>query len=211
MLRRLRTIQGLSELDVKGDVYLVTEATRRPPLIAAGFRFRCRCCRVRVCRPLVKLSSLSEADQRQALSACRKVTDSIYEGLDVTCETRALQNRSLGETLLLWGGDTLDAFAVCHCGEGTEAGRDTCYIKFAAVGPGPDSGRTFEHLLDACESLAVERGLRRIEAGVNLNRSRAYRQMFVRGFRTDIQGAAMHRPVLPAYNRADVFVVDDWR
>jgi GNAT superfamily N-acetyltransferase len=161
--------------------------------------------------PLVKLSALSEADQQQALSACRKVTDSIYEGLDVTGETRALQNQSLGETLLLWGGDTLDAFAVGHCGEGTEAGRDTCYIKFAAVRPGPDSDRTFERLLDACESLAVERGLRRMEAGVNLNRSRAYRQMLARGFRTDIQGVAMHRPDLPAYNRADVFVVDDWR
>jgi hypothetical protein len=58
---------------------------------------------------VTNLSAPSEADQQQALSACRKVTDSIYEGLDVTCETRALRNQSLGETLLLWGGDTLDA------------------------------------------------------------------------------------------------------
>jgi hypothetical protein len=54
-------------------------------------------------------------------------------------------------------------------------------------------------------------GLDRMEAGVNLNRSQAYRQMLARGFRTDIQGVAMHRPDLPAYNRADVLLVDDWR
>ena len=32
-----------------------------------------------------------------------------------------------------------------------------------------------------------------------------------RGFRTDIQGVAMHRLDSPAYNRTDVFIVDDWR
>jgi len=161
--------------------------------------------------PLVKFSALSEADKNQAMSACRKLTDSIYEGLDVTSEIRAVQSQSLGETLLLWGGDSLDGFAICHCGEATEAGRDTCYIKFATARLGPHSERMFEHLLDGCETLAAERGLHRIEAGVNLSRSQAYRQMLARGFRTDIQGVAMHRPDLPAYNRVDVFLVDDWR
>jgi hypothetical protein len=159
----------------------------------------------------LKLSSLREADQDQAVSACRKLTDSIYEGLDVTPEIHAVGGQNLGETLLLWDGDSLDAFAVCHCGEGTDAGRDTCYVKFAAVKPGTDSDNAFERLLDACESLATERGLVRLEAGVNLNRSKAYRQMLRRGFRTDIQGVAMHRPDTPAYNHLDIFVIDDWR
>jgi len=161
--------------------------------------------------PLAKYSALSESDQNQALSASCKLTDSVYEGLDVSSEVRAVRNQSLGETVLLWSGDSLYAFAICHCGEGSEAGRDTCYIKFAAVRPGPRGDKIFEHLLDACEALAIERGLQRIEAGVNLNRSQAYRQMLGRGFRTHIQGVAMHRPDSPGYNRADVFVVDDWR
>jgi len=161
--------------------------------------------------PLLKYSALSENDQNQALSACRNLTDSIYQGLDVTSEIRAVKNQGLGDTLLLWGGDSLDAFAVCHCGEGTEAGRDTCYIKFAAVRPGPVADNAFDRALDGCEALAVERGLRRMEAGVNLNRSQAYRKMLKRGFRTDIQGVAMHRLDSPAYNRTDVFIVDDWR
>ena len=59
--------------------------------------------------------------------------------------------------------------------------------------------------------LAAERGLQRIEAGVNLSRRQAYRQMLQRGFRIDFQGVAMHKPDAPAYNRPDAFVVDDWR
>ena len=54
-------------------------------------------------------------------------------------------------------------------------------------------------------------GVQRMEAGVYLNRSQAYRQMLRRGFRTDIQGVAMHKPDSHAYNRPDAFVVDDWR
>lgn len=159
----------------------------------------------------LEYSALSEADQAQALGACRELTDSIYAGLDTTAEIRAVKAQNLGETLLMWGGDALDAFAVCHCGEATEAGRGTCYVKFAAVRPGAGADNVFERLLDACEAFAARRGLQRIEAGVNLNRRRAYRAMLQRGFRTSTQGVAMHRPDSPAYNRPDVFVVDDWR
>jgi len=158
-----------------------------------------------------KYSALAGAGRTEVLSACRQLTDSIYEGLEVTSEIRAVSNQNLGDSVLLWGGDLLDAFAVCHCGEGTEAGRDTCYVKFAAVRPGPGAEKMFGHLLDACEALATERGLGCLEAGVNLSRSQAYRQMLQRGFRIDFQGVAMHRPDSPAYNRPDVFVLDDWR
>ena len=159
----------------------------------------------------LKLSTLIEADQDHAIGACRRLADSIYEGLDVTREINAARAQNLGETLLSWEGDALEGFAVCHCGEATEAGRDTCFVKFAAVRPGTDAENAFERLLEACESLASERGLSRLEAGANLGRSKAYRKMLQRGFRTDIQGVAMHRPDSPAYNRPEVFVIDDWR
>jgi GNAT superfamily N-acetyltransferase len=158
-----------------------------------------------------KYSALNEGDRAEALSACRKLTDSLYEGLDVTSEIRSVQDQSLGETILLWGGDLLDAFAVCHCGEGTEAGKNTCYVKFAAVRPAPGAENNFDRLLDSCEGLAAERGLQRMEAGVNLGRSGAYRRMLQRGFRTEIQGVAMHKPDSAAYNRPDIFIMDDWR
>ncbi len=153
-----------------------------------------------------KFSSMKNQDE--ALSACRRLTDSIYKGLDVTLEIRAVADQNLGETLLLWDGDVIDALAVCHCGEGSEAGRDTCYVKFAAVRPAPNAGHAFERLLDGCEALANERGLARVEVGTNLSRREAYRRMLERGFRTAIQG---HRPDSPGYNRPDVFAIDDWR
>lgn len=160
---------------------------------------------------LVKLSTLGEDEQKHSLNECRKLTDSIYEGLDVSREIRGVRDQRLGETLLLWDHDSLGAFAICHCSEGSEAGNETCYVKFAAVAPGPNAERFFDRLLDGCETLAAERRLKRIEAGVNLSRGKAYRQMLGRGFRTDIQGVAMHKPDSPGYNCADVFVVDDWR
>lgn len=139
----------------------------------------------------IRYSALREAEREQVLDACRQLTDSIYEGLDITGEIRAVEDQRLGDTVLLWGGDTLEAFAVCHCGEKTEAGRDSCFIKFAAARP---DGNAFERMLDAADALAAERGLQRMQAGVNLGRRAAYRQMLEHGFRTDALGVAMHRP-----------------
>jgi GNAT superfamily N-acetyltransferase len=159
----------------------------------------------------VKFSALSAGDQDAALKECRKLTDGIFDGLDVSCEILSVQQQKLGDTVLLWSGDAVEGFAVCHCGEGTEAGNGICYIKFAAVQPGPHGAVLFEKLLDACESLAAERKATRLEGGVNLSRRDAYLQMRARGFRTHIQGVAMHKPDLPGFNRADVYVIDDWR
>jgi hypothetical protein len=69
----------------------------------------------------------------------------------------------------------------------------------------------FDRLLDECESMALTRGLSRLEAGVNLARDGAYQRMLARGFRTDIQGVAMHKPNEAGYNRPDVYLIDDWR
>jgi len=161
--------------------------------------------------PSTKYSALSLHDQDQALAACRELTGAIYDGLDVGVEIRSVKSQKLGETILLWSGDVLDAFAVCHCGEGTEAGKGNCYVKFAAARPGPGVEIRFGHLLDACEALAAEKALEQLHADVNVSRSQAYRRMLQRGFRASGFGVAMHRPDAPAFNRPDVFVMDDWR
>ncbi len=156
-------------------------------------------------------SALEESEQSGALKACRDLTDSVFEGLDVSLEIASVQSQRLGDTVLIWGADSLEAFAVCHCGERTEAGAGSCYVKFAAVRPGGGADEALGRLLTACEELAGERGLRRSEAGVTLARSQAYRAMLRNGFRTDMQGVAMQRSDSAGFNRADVFVVDDWR
>lgn len=154
-------------------------------------------------------SRLSEAEQREMLAGCRKLTDRLYPGLDLTHEIQAVNRHGFGDTLLLWGERGLRGFAVCHCGEGTEAGAANCYIKFGAVCPG--DGRGFDALVSACEEFARQCGLPRLEAGVSLARGPAYRLLRERGFRVYRLGVNMHRPDEPAYHQHEAYVIDDWR
>jgi GNAT superfamily N-acetyltransferase len=161
-----------------------------------------------------KWTTFSQAQhgEREAIvKAARKLTDSIYEGLDLTSEIEAVANQDLGDTVLLWHGEELSGLAVCHHGPGTEAGSGTCYVKFGAVRTGSAAEEDFAHLLDACEQMAASAGLSRLFAGVNTARHEAYRQMLSRGFRTDIQGVVMSRPDEAGYNHPGVYLIDDWR
>lgn len=158
-----------------------------------------------------RYSEVPENERGGSLSACRELTDAIYEGLDLEREIRAVRAQGLGDTVLLWDDARPIGFAVCHCGPGSEAGSGVCYIKFGAVRPGPTAGQVFDRLLDACEALATAQGMSRLVAGVNTARHEAYRKMIGRGFRTDLQGVLMQRPNEPGYNRPNVHVIDDWR
>ena len=162
-------------------------------------------------RPAEHFSALTSEARALCVSACRAVTGSILDGLDVEIEIRAVQEHALGDTLLLVHEDSLRGFAICHLGAGTEAGSGVCYVKFAAVLPGPSAAADFERVLDACERFAAARGAAQLVAGVNTARDAAYRLLLALGFRTFIQGVAMHRPNEPGYNRPDVFVIADWR
>lgn len=157
------------------------------------------------------MSRLGAAQHERWLEACRSITDSLLPGLDLEREIRAVLEQKLGDTVLLGEPASLEGFAVCHVGEGTEAGPDTCFVKFAAVRPGARAARHFEELLDSCEELAVESGAGRLVAGVNVARHEAYRALLARGHRTFLQGVAMHRGNQPGYNRPGVYALDDWR
>jgi predicted N-acetyltransferase YhbS len=152
-------------------------------------------------------------DQRvQAESAIRELTEQLYEGLDLSGEIRTVCARNLGDTVLLWNGDShLTGFAICHWGPASEAGEGCCFVKFGAVRPGPGGEQRFAALLDVCADLAFVVGMPNVLAGVNLAREEAYRHMLGRGFRTQIKGVTMHRPNEPGYSRPGLFVLDDWR
>jgi GNAT superfamily N-acetyltransferase len=156
-------------------------------------------------------SEFSPDEKQSCLQACREVTSSIYEGLDVEREIRAVDNQHLGDTVLIWDGSRLAGLAVCHAGPGTEAGTGKCYVKFGAVRCGPNAAREFRRLLDACRQFAATRGATKLDAGMNLARLDAYREMLGAGFRTFRQGVAMQRDADPGYNRPEVFLIDDWR
>lgn len=159
-----------------------------------------------------RYSDADLAGRANLVAACREVSDSIYSGLDAQREIRAVAAQHLGDTILLASESRLEAFAVCHAGAGTEAGAGACYVKFAAVRPGPQAANVFSRLLDAAESYAAGAGARKITAGVNLARREAFQQMIAHGFRTEMQGVAMESGgPLSGYNRAGVYVLDDWR
>jgi len=159
----------------------------------------------------VRYADVREDVRGEFIRACFRMTDQIFKGLDLTQEIAAVHGHSLGHTLFLGQGSEVDGLAVCHLGPGTEAGDDTCYIKFGAVRPGPDAGEAFDRLIRACDHLAAAHGMSRLTAGVNTARRRAYAAMFKQGFTIENLGIAMERPDEAGYNRPDVYVMDDWR
>jgi GNAT superfamily N-acetyltransferase len=158
-----------------------------------------------------RYSELTDDERQAALSASRELTDAIIEGLDVSLEIVSLHRQALGDTILLWEGSQLAGFAVCHCGPGSEAGSDVCFVKFGAIRPSPAASEQFDQLLQACETFAVQQGLMTLVAGVNTGRIEAYGQMVNHGFRAGLVGVAMHKDNDPGYNRPGVFLLDDWR
>ncbi|MCC6265341.1 MAG: GNAT family N-acetyltransferase [Bryobacterales bacterium] len=157
--------------------------------------------------PAQPYSVLSEDLKSAARKRCAALTGALFEGLDLTPEMISVEMQALGETLLVGSDDCVDAFAICHCGAGTEAGEGACYVKFGAA----RSTGAFELLLDAVEAFARARGLGRIVAGVNAGRRTAYRLLLGRGFRAVSHAVAMVRGSAKSYDGPDAFVVDDWR
>ncbi len=155
-------------------------------------------------------SGASEPERESLYAACREVADANFEGLDATREIRAVADQQLGDTVLVWNGSELAGFAVCHIGAGSEAGSGVCYAKIASVRP--DASHRFFHLLDSIESLARRRGAARITTGVNLARREAFSKLRERGFRVEMLGVAMETgSASSGYNRAGVYILDDWR
>ena len=180
----------------------------------------------------LKWSRYSEAHKEEELQegdllkACSMLTNSIYDGLDLRVEIISVIKQRLGDIVLVWddednnndGNDDnnnkkLVGFGICHCGKGTEAGSNTCYVKFAAVRPRGAAAdeSNFQRLLDACESFASEQGLSRLIAGANTGRQQAYAKMLSNHFHIDILGIAMQKGNDVGYNRPDVYIIDDWR
>jgi GNAT superfamily N-acetyltransferase len=158
-------------------------------------------------------SAAPSDDARSAvLDEARRVAGSLYPGLDLEQDIRAAHDQRLGDTVLTRDpSGALDGFAVVHVGPETEAGKDAAYVKFAAVAAGAGARRRFQRLLDAVERFAARRGARRVDAGVNMARDKAFRALRERGYRVGFQGVAMHRPNDPGYSKPALFVIDDWR
>ena len=85
-----------------------------------------------------RYAELPEGQRHETLALIRNLTDELYGGLDLGPEIRTVFARKLGDTVLVWEGDSrLAGFAICHWGPASEAGDGCCFVKFGAVRPGP--------------------------------------------------------------------------
>lgn len=156
------------------------------------------------------LSEQAAGQHEGVIRACGRLTDRIDSGLDLGDEMRSVLEQHGGDVVVIRERGGVDAFAVCLHGPGSEGGERVCYVKFAAARPGAGAGERFDRLLDACDAFACSRGVP-IEAGMNLARDDAYRRMRAHGYRPMTLGIAMQRPHQSGFNRAKVYVIDDWR
>ncbi|MCW5891996.1 MAG: GNAT family N-acetyltransferase [bacterium] len=157
------------------------------------------------------LSAVPSGERDAVLAAGRACTGAVFPGLDLTAEIDAVAGQGLGDTVLVRDGERVGGLALCHLGTGSEAGSDTCYVKFGAVRPGPDAAARFARLLDGVDGLAAARGAHTVLAGVNTARRAAWEALTARGFRTAIQGVSMSRDGVSGWDEPGSFVLDDWR
>ena len=159
----------------------------------------------------MKFSEIQGAERAGCLKDLLAISSSLYEGLDLTEEVLTVESQKSGDTIIVLQSGKPVAFAITHYGPGTETSSDTAYIKFGAVLAGNSAQEYFDRLLAASERCAAARSMKRLQAGVNTGRRGAYGAMLNSGFHTIQQGVAMHRPDEAAYDRADVYAMDDWR
>ena len=157
------------------------------------------------------LSALSDTEQQDVIAQCAALTDQLYPGMELRDELATVLAHPTADAIVLIEGSAIAGFAICHVGLGSEADTGTVYLKFAAARPGHNAARDFQRLIDAANDFAHRSGAAKINTGVNLAAMEAYRLMIAAGFRSALQGVAMHRPWIEIYDRPDVFALEDWR
>ena len=129
-----------------------------------------------------KDGSTSELDgsMDELVRQSRKLTESIAPGYDFTREIRLTEELALGDTILLFDGDSLVAFAVCHSVPLVE-GRvreELRVLKLVSR-----NAEDFEVLISALSDHARRSGTRRVALRMQGQYAGAYRRLMQRGAR----------------------------
>jgi hypothetical protein len=66
--------------------------------------------------PAIRYTEFPPAEQEQAVTACRELATTAYDGLDLEREIRTVQSQSLGEVVLVDDASGLAGMAVCISG-----------------------------------------------------------------------------------------------
>lgn len=114
-------------------------------------------------------SDIPEGRRAEILENCYYPTDSGHGGLDLRNEISSVADQKLGETTLITNhrGNYLQGLAICRCGPKTEAGSNTCYLKFGLAASSSDKSVAvnFGDLLKHCEEFASSHGSSNLVGG----------------------------------------------
>ena len=128
----------------------------------------------------VRLGSLVTDELDHAVDECKSLANAMIEGYDFTRELRLTEELALGDTLMLFDGDKLVAFALCHSVPLVE-GRvreELRVLKLVAR-----SDEDFEVLVTALSDHARRSGTRRVALRMQGQYPGAYRRLMKRGAR----------------------------
>lgn len=155
--------------------------------------------------------ALAGSERAATRDGIRALCGTVLQGFDPGPEIESIGAQGLGETVSLWREGRAVAFACVHAGAGSEAGSACALLKVAVVRSGPRAAEDLETLLGVCEAVARERGVSRLQAGVNAANAALYEALLASGFVIDLTGIAMQRPNRPGLCAPEHWVVGDWR
>ena len=114
---------------------------------------------------VVLYSQLGTEERDEILQKAKTLTAKLDSNLSLSNEIKSTTGK-WSETLFVLNEEkSICGLAICHYGEGSEAGDKTLLIKFGMGDP--DMPGADNLLLTACENLTVEKGMTTINAGID--------------------------------------------
>jgi ribosomal protein S18 acetylase RimI-like enzyme len=158
-----------------------------------------------------RFSTLEEVRKKAAIQRLRRITGTIYRGLDLSKEIEIVDGLALGDTLLLEHNRGIIGFAVYHIPGVSEAPAGGLYVKYLAIDRAHRRPECLGHMLDVLEGLALQSGLQRVIAPVYCEYFAAYQALVGRGYHIDFTMVRMKRGKLDSYENTADLILDDWR
>lgn len=156
---------------------------------------------------VLRLGSLAADELDHAMNLCRSLAGDILPGYDFTRELRLTEELALGDTIMLFDGDTLRAFALCHSVPLVE-GRireELRVLKLVAR-----NEADFEILVTALSDHARRSGTRRVALRMQGQYPRAYRLLMKRGARVRWSDLRMTLEGYPEIVPSEGIVLSNW-
>jgi GNAT superfamily N-acetyltransferase len=155
----------------------------------------------------VRLGSLAADELDRAIQECRALSEAMLAGYDFSRELRLTEELAIGDTILLYDGTTLVAFALCHSVPLVE-GRVREELRVLKLVARNDDD--FEVLVTALSDHARRSGTRRVALRIQGQYANAYRRLMRRGARVRWSDLRMTLDGFPEVKPEEGIVLSNW-